>query len=380
MEASVLFVWYKEHFNLLPINRTISGDTVLTDKKLSRKGFLKILGGLIVAAGASGVLWEILRPKEQPYSPRTTTTEPSTTSTMSTTTVSPTTTATTTAYTQNGKSLVSIVEGNSDSKIESLVRQAVIAIGGIEQIVSPGKMVVVKPAVLTSDPNCAPDPRTVAAVAKLAKEAGGTVVVAENSASGGAKFCLSKIGITSAIEELGVEVIDLISEKEIQIEVPKGKKLQKVKTYPTISNCDVLISVPRLKRHGGATVTISLKNMMGAITQSEMSRFHREGLSQCIADLNTTIIRPDLTVVDATYAMTRTGPTGGKMVEMHTIMASRDPVAVDRVAAQSLHELEQQNNISSFNVADVKHINNAAALGVGKNNLDKIIIVKEHLA
>jgi len=120
--------------------------------------------------------------------------------------------------------------------------------------------------------------------------------------------------------------------------------------------------------------------MMGAVTQSEMGRFHREGLSQCIADLNTTIIRPDLAVVDATYAMTRTGPTGGKMVEMHTIMASRDPVAVDRVAAQSLHELEQQLDISSFNVADVKHINKAAALGVGKNNLDEIIIVKEHLA
>ncbi len=353
----------------------------MPDKKISRKDFLKLLGGLIVAAGASTILWEILKPKEQPYPPKTTTTESSTTTMMPSTTAPPTITTppTTTALPQNGKSLVSIVEGNSETDIEALVRQAVNAIGGIEQIVSPGKTVVVKPAVLTSSPNCAPDPRTVAAVAKLAKEAGGTVIVAENSASGGATFCLSKIGITSAVEAVGVEVLDLTSEKAISVEIPNGIAIQKVRTYPTIYNCDILISVPRLKRHGSATVTISLKNMMGTITQSEMGRFHSTNLSQCIADLNT-VMKPDLTVIDATSAMTRTGPTGGKMVEMNTIIASRDPVASDQIAAKILQELEQNLGISSFNAVKVKHINAAAALNVGNNDLNAIITVKEYIS
>jgi len=277
------------------------------------------------------------------------------------------------------KSIVSVVEGTSDIEIETMVRHAVHNIGGIESIVSPEQIVVIKPAVLTSDPNCAPDPKTVVAVTKLVQEAGGTAIVAENSASGGAEYCLSKIGITDAVEALGVEVRDLSSEKEVEIEIPKGKAIDTVKVYQTIYDCDVLISVPRLKRHGSATVTISLKNMMGTIPKDEMSRFHRVNLSQCIADL-TTVIRPDLTVVDATYAMTKKGPTGGDMRRMDTIFSSRDPVAADRIAAHYLQELEDHLNISSFEADRVKHINKAASLSVGNNDFDEIITIKEWLA
>ncbi len=333
---------------------------------------MKVLGGLAVTAGVAGILWETWRPKEKPP-------------TSTTTTTTTTTTATTTrevranAYTENGKSLVSIVRGKSDTDIETMVRSAVDAIGGIGKIVSSGKTVVVKPSILTSDPNCAPDPRVVEALAKLAKEAGGTVIVAESSGNGDTAYNLSQVGITSAAEKVGAEVRALPSEKEIQIEVPNGVKLHDVKTYETICNCDALISVPRLKRHGSTWITISLKNMMGTVPQTEMSRFHNTDLSQCIADLNT-VIKPDLTVVDATYAMTGSGPTGGYMDEMDTIMASGDPVAIDTIGAQRLQELEKQIGRPSFNLADVKHINAAAALGVGTNKLDEMSIIEKNIS
>jgi len=164
--------------------------------------------------------------------------------------------------------------------------------------------------------------------------------------------------------------------------VPDGVSLHRVKTYSTIRDCDVLISVPRLKRHAGATVTISLKNMMGTIPQSEMGRFHQTNLSQCIADLNT-VFKPHLTVVDATYAMARTGPTNGEMVEMDTVMASVDPVAIDRIAAQRLQDLEEAMGIpslQSFNAANVKHINYAAALGIGTNDLNEITVIESNIS
>ena len=126
-------------------------------------------------------------------------------------------------------------------------------------------------------------------------------------------------------------------------------------------------------------VTISLKNMMGTMPKSEMQRFHRVNLSQCIADLNT-LIKPDLSVVDATYVMTRTGPTGGDMVEISTIMASGDPVAVSRLAAQKLEELEERVELPLFKASNVKHIKAAADLGVGTSNFDDMIIIKEFLS
>jgi uncharacterized protein (DUF362 family) len=279
------------------------------------------------------------------------------------------------------KSLLSIIGGNSDSDIDTMVRMSVDSIGGMGKIVSPGETAVVKPPVVTSNKDCAPDPRVVATVVKLVKEAGGIAIVAESSGSGSAAYNMSKVGITSAAEDAGAEVKDLQSEKEVQIEVRNGVALHEVKTYPTIYNCDVLISVPKLKRHGSSKVTISLKNMMGTIPKAEMKRFHRVNLSQCIADLNT-VIKPDLTVVDATYAMTRTGPTGGDMVKLDTLIASEDPVAADMVAAQELQKLEEQIGLSSrsrFKADDVKHIKAAADLRVGTNTPEDVEVIEVNL-
>lgn len=373
----------------------------ISERKVSRRKYFAVVGVTAAAAVIGGAAYYLSKlgapaPTSTPTAKPTITptlkpTPPSTSPTLTPTptpkptltpTPKPTSTSGANAYTENGKSLVSIVRGNSDTEIEAMVRRAVDAIGGMGKIVSTGKAVVVKPAVLTSDKDCAPDPRVVAAVVKLAKEAGGAVIVAESSGSGSTAYNLSKVGITSAVEEAGAEVRDLQTEKEVQIKVPDGVALHEVETYPTIYNCDVLISVPRLKRHGSSTVTISLKNMMGTIPKHEMGRFHGLNLSQCIADLNT-VIKPDLTVVDAIYAMARTGPTGGDMVEMDTIMASGDPVAIDIVAAQELQELEQRIGVSShlrFKAADVKHINAAADLGVGTSNFDNIRIVEEVLS
>jgi len=336
----------------------------MSSNKMSRRKFIATVGGVAVVAGVSGgILYEVFRPKLITELPRH---------------VAPN------AYTQNGKSLLSIVKGTSDTNVETMVREALDAIGGIDRVVSSGTRVVVKPAVLNNQPYVAPDPHVVAEVARLAMEAGGTVVVAECSGGGDTSYCMQVQGITSAVQAVGATVRYLNTESQIQIAVPNGVTLHDVKTFPTIYDCDVLISVPRLKRHFSPTptVTISLKNMMGVVPLSEMNRFHNMGLSQCIADVNT-VMKPNLTVVDATYAMARSGPDDGDPIEMDTIMASGDPVAIDLIGAQKLMELEQQHGIPTSDYPDytnIAHINAAATLGVGTNNPDNITIVERNLS
>ncbi|MBS7650435.1 DUF362 domain-containing protein [Candidatus Bathyarchaeota archaeon] len=277
-----------------------------------------------------------------------------------------------------GESVVSISRLDSDDEIERVVQKSLDAIGGLGKLISPGKRVVVKPAVLTSDRYCAPDPRVVAAVVKLVREFGGKVTVAESSGRGSSTaYNLSHVGITSAAEEAGAEVKSLDDEKPIRVEVPSGVSLREVLVYPTVLNSDVLISVPRLKRHISTTVTISLKNMMGAIPNSEKGRFHTLDLSQSIADLNT-VIRPDISVIDGTSAMVRSGPTGGDMIKSKIIIASEDPVAADRIAALKLQEIEDEVGVPSryrFDAANIRHIIAAGELGVGKCNLESIRII-----
>lgn len=41
--------------------------------------------------------------------------------------------------------------------------------------------------------------------------------------------------------------------------------MKKAKVHEAILNCDVWINVPILKNHGGANLTISMKNHMGIV-------------------------------------------------------------------------------------------------------------------
>ena len=123
------------------------------------------------------------------------------------------------------------------------------------------------------------------------------------------------------------------------------------------------MSVPRLKRHTDTTVTISMKNMIGTVPDSEKGRFHQTNLDQCVADLNSAL-RPKLIIVDATKAMTITGPSGGVMVDLNLVIASTDPVAADVIAAQQLFQAEGLADTSSA-VGSIVHIQDAAKSGVG---------------
>ena len=52
--------------------------------------------------------------------------------------------------------------------------------------------------------------------------------------------------------------------------------MKKAKVHEAILNCDVWINVPILKNHGGANLTISMKNHMGIVW--DRGFFHQNDL------------------------------------------------------------------------------------------------------
>jgi uncharacterized protein (DUF362 family) len=91
-------------------------------------------------------------------------------------------------------------------------------------------------------------------------------------------------------------------------------------------------------------------------------------IGQRIADLNL-VVRPKLTVIDATRILLRNGPSGGNLKDvkvLDTLVASADPVAADAYAT-TLFDIKPEE-ISST-VA-------AAALGLGEMDLSKVKIVE----
>jgi uncharacterized protein (DUF362 family) len=107
--------------------------------------------------------------------------------------------------------------------------------------------------------------------------------------------------------------------------------------HPALIDADVVINVPVLKSHGGATITCAMKNYMGVVWDRPW--MHRNDLHQSIAD-SILIRKPDLNVVDASLVMTKGGPTGRspktRRVKMDSLLMSRDIVAVDTAAMKML--------------------------------------------
>lgn len=113
-------------------------------------------------------------------------------------------------YTEDGKALVSIVRGGD---IWDMVREAVALIGGFERVDIKGKSVLVKPNVVSGEPNPATtNPEVVRAVVKLLYEEGASkVVVGDMSAllTLSTRKNMERTGIKRASEEAGAKVVQL---------------------------------------------------------------------------------------------------------------------------------------------------------------------------
>jgi len=92
-------------------------------------------------------------------------------------------------------------------------------------------------------------------------------------------------------------------------------------------------------------------------------RLHRK-LDQNLADL-ATIIRPTLTVIDATRMLLRNGPQGGRLEDVlinNTVIASADPLAADACATELFGQSPDQVGATV----------SAAAMNLGTLQMDRI--------
>lgn len=325
---------------------------------ISRRNFIKFAGGIALASmglGALGYSLGWFGPRERMILERE---------------------SKNTSRADGEKSLVSFVRGRDAQK---MVRAAIEAIGGIEKVVRPGSRVLIKPNVGFNRVEAVTSPEVLRAVVEVVREADpADVVVAESAVRGyNTSSNFDRVGISEMARELGIRLIDLDKvDKIVKVKVG-GRLLEEVSVFKQVLDADVIIGVPRLKRHSQAIVTISLKNMMGIIPADQKGLFHVLGLDQCIADLNA-VLKPDMAIVDATEVMTISGPGIGKMVPGNAILASRDPVALDLVAAEYLFKLE--GHVDPLKAAmSIQHIKLAAELGVGTNDISSIELIRREL-
>ena len=255
-------------------------------------------------------------------------------------------------------------------------QKALETLGGISRFVKNGQRVVLKPNMSFANP---PDrgstthPAVVVTVARACLEAGAQRVMVLDYPLRKGELCLERSGMLDAFKSIkGVHVLALEEKKFFrEIKVPQGKVLDRVEVMREVLESEVLINIPQAKSHSATGVSLGLKGLMGVIW--DRYSFHAKyDIDQAIVDL-ATVIKPQLTILDATRAMVSGGPGGpGEVVKPNLIIAGTDPVAVDSYAVTVTPWYGQ-----NFKGRQVKHLLNAHQRGLGKIDPESLKILKE---
>ena len=266
-------------------------------------------------------------------------------------------------------SLVSHAQGQDYYK---LVAQVLEPLGGISTFVKTGENVVIKPNMAwdrTPLQAANTHPQVVKALAELCLDAGANKVMVFDRTCNEERRCYINSGIQeamAAIKDNRLKFYHPDSRKFVPVNIERGKAVRKLEIYKDALEADTYINVPIAKHHSLSRLTLGLKNSMGVLGGNRGQMHH--DLGQKLADL-ATVIRPKLTVIDATRILLRNGPQGGNIDDvkvLDTIVASADPVACDAYAT-TLFGL-QPEEISST-VAAYK-------IGLGEMDLARMDIIK----
>ena len=261
-------------------------------------------------------------------------------------------------------STVVVVHGED---IPKMIAAGIAKMGGWEEFVKPGAKVALKPNLAwksTPEQGGNTHPAIVREVVLAAEAAKAKQVLIPENTCQPEKETFPTSGILDALKGTKAKLYRPKRADYVEVDVPKGKIGRKEKVSRHLIEADCLINMPVAKHHGGATLTISMKNWMGAVDNNTRRSWHRDGLHQCIADFST-YLKPHLVIVDATRIMLDHGPQGpGKLAHPHEIIFSTDPAAADAYAASLFNKTPE----------DVPHIKLAGELGVGCTDLAKIKI------
>lgn len=290
--------------------------------------------------------------------------------------------------------VVSIVRVRND-KVEMAVEEAIELLGGMKRITKGKHTVMLKPNLVSTQVSATTKPQVIRTLAQLLKRAGKEVSIGEGSAAApkfnmiGMEVCRTRkreildpmqqyvfdqLGYTELAKAERVPLVNLHSGELVDVRVPGAFVFDKVTLHRSLAEADLLCSVPMMKTHQLATVTLGMKNLVGVFpgtvyqaVRGQMhdltSKIEPSGTAAAIVDM----VRANklgLVVIDGSTAMEGNGPTMGKLVKMDLIVAGTNPLAADMVAA----------SVMGFEPREVPTFAWANKAGLSPASLDEIEI------
>jgi uncharacterized protein (DUF362 family) len=270
------------------------------------------------------------------------------------------------AFAPPGTARVAVLRAASyDRGLEDVVRDGLLAIGAEVR----GARVVLKPNRVEFDERTSinTDPRVVAAAIVALRRLGAVdVVVGEGPGHRrDTQFVVTSSGLLEALDAVDARFVDLNTDEVGRLPLQSRYTARGDLWLPkTITDADVVISMPKMKTHHWAGLTLSLKNCFGCVPGRvygwPKNALHWAGLEQSILDV-AAAVRPDYAIVDGIVGMEGNGPISGTPVAANVLVFGDDPVATDVIGAR----------LMGFDPEKVAYLSEAARF-LGQGDRDRI--------
>jgi uncharacterized protein (DUF362 family) len=260
--------------------------------------------------------------------------------------------------------LVKTGEGGYDQELKGHIHEVFDLLGGIGKVFPERGSVLIKPNLVEPRPpseGLTTHPRVVEALIEVLREQGfGEIAIGEGSGlERDFEYLLQQTGFHDIGAKYGVKIHNLNHEVPVKVEVPDPLVLPEVYLPRIIFEYDYIISVPKMKTHRGAVVSLGMKNLFGllpgAVYGYPKNLLHRKGIFQCIADINS-VVRPDFVLVDGIIGMEGHGPIFGTPKDIGLLVGGKDPLATDATAARAMGFDPQE--IPPFQYSHLKGLGN----------------------
>ena len=205
-----------------------------------------------------------------------------------------------------------------------------------------GKTVLLKPNLVeySADAAINTHPFLVGAAAVAFLRLGAAVVtVAEGPGHQRDTFLLLvESGLGDQLRDRGIRFVDLNRDDVVKCRVRRGYTGMDHLWLPkTVLSSNFIVSMPKVKTHHWAGVTLSMKNMFGVIPGScygwPKNVLHWKGIHESILDICATV-PIHFVIADGIVAMEGNGPLHGRSTPLNTVVLADDAVAADFICAR----------------------------------------------
>ena len=206
-----------------------------------------------------------------------------------------------------------------------------------------GRKIVLKPNLVEFDPAGVINthPAVIAAAVEAFRRLGAReVVVAEGPGHRrDTEHLVAASGLFRTLTDLGARYVDL-NHDDVRTVTLRSQftTLGRLHLPETILGADLIVSMPKLKTHHWAGVTLSLKNMFGIVPGMiygwPKNVLHWAGINESVVDINSSLPAPQFAIVDGIVGMEGNGPIQGDAKPCGALVFGDDLVAVDATAAR----------------------------------------------